>query len=429
MFGVPRGFRDFPPEVMKPRLRVVEQIRKVFEIYGFPPMDTPVIEYWETLAGKYGEEAEKMLIWRFEDPLSGRMYALRYDLTVPLARFVAMHPEIPLPFKRGQVSLVWRHEEPQRMRYREFLQADADVIGSPHPEADAEVMNVIARALIELGINDVVIRINHRRLLSQVFEKELGLDDPLPVYRAIDKLDKIGEEGVRKELEKLGLNDSSIEKIMKLIELRGEPQTLLERLATMVGNSGPVADLERVYELAEEPQRMLIDISLVRGLDYYTGPIFEYGLREQLSPSLAGGGRYDNLIGMFRKEGSLPATGASIGVERVIDVLRERGLIDEHARTSVLVMVTYLSEDLYGDAWKLTQLLRREGIPADVDLMRRSHSKQRKYAQRLGIRFVAILGEKEAREGKVTLYDRYEEKRFEEPVKNVVSMLKKYVYE
>ena len=426
MLGIPKGFRDFPPEVMMPRLNVIKKIRKVFELYGFPPMDTPVIEHWETLSGKYGEEAEKLLIWRFEDPFSGRMYALRYDLTVPLARFVAMHPEPPLPFKRGQISLVWRHEEPQRMRYREFLQADADIIGSPYPEADAEVLNVISRALRELGVGDFVARVNHRGLLYNLFEKELGLTNPIPVYRAIDKLDKIGEEGVRKELEKIGLSSTSVEKIMNIIKLRGQPDTLLEKLQSTIGKKKPLDDLETIYNLSEHPDAFLLDISLVRGLDYYTGPIMEFGLKNAMSPSLAGGGRYDELIGLFRKAGTLPATGASIGVERVIDVLREKGVITTRKKTSSIVQVVYLTENLRHEAWRLATHLREEGIPSEIDLNRRNQTKQRKHAQKLGIRFVIILGENEVKTGKFTLYDRETGERIQSDIKSIINMLKRY---
>jgi histidyl-tRNA synthetase len=163
----------------------------------FDPLDTPVLEYWETLAGKYGEEAEGKLIWRFTDSWSGREYALRYDLTVPLARFIASRRDIPLPFKRYHVGPVWRHEEPQRGRYREFYQCDADIVGSPYPEADAEILNLTVDLLRELGFHNFKVRVNDRRLLSGVFEEELGIGNPLPVYRVIDKLDKIGLEGVR----------------------------------------------------------------------------------------------------------------------------------------------------------------------------------------------------------------------------------------
>ncbi|MEM4556214.1 MAG: ATP phosphoribosyltransferase regulatory subunit, partial [Acidilobaceae archaeon] len=197
---LPRGFRDFPPEVMIVRKKVIEKIASVFERYGFDPIDTSIIEYWETLAGKYGEEAESKLIWRFKDPWSEREYALRYDLTVPLARFIAMRPDISLPFKRYHIAPVWRHEEPQKGRYREFYQCDADIVGSPYPEADAEILDLVVDVLKEIGFRDFKVLINDRRILSGVFENELRLSDPIPVYRIIDKLDKIGAEGVRKEL-------------------------------------------------------------------------------------------------------------------------------------------------------------------------------------------------------------------------------------
>jgi len=324
----PRGFRDLPPELASLRNKVVDKIRVVFELYGFSPMETPAVEYWETLSGKYGEEAERMLIWKFKDPYSDRWYGLRYDLTVPLARFVASHPELPMPFKRYQVAPVWRHEEPQKMRYREFLQADVDVVGSPYPEADAEVISAVHHALEEVGLRNVVVRLNHRKLLKAIFEQELGIANPIPVYRAIDKLDKVGLEGVRKELEGLGLSPSTVEKILRLLEQKAAGADGLRALAATVGTSAALSaleELEKVVKLCYRPESVVVDLSLARGLDYYTGAVVEFSSEDAPGVSVAGGGRYDDLIGLFRPQGSLPATGCSIGVDRVVDALARRG--------------------------------------------------------------------------------------------------------
>ena len=423
--GIPRGFRDFPPEIMIVRLNVVEKIRKIFELYGFPPMDTPAIEHWETLSGKYGDEAEKLLIWRFKDPFSDRMYALRYDLTVPLARYVSMHPELPLPFKRHQISLVWRHEEPQKRRYREFLQADIDTVGSPYPEADAEIISAVQHALKNLGLGDIVVRLNHRVLLKKLFEKHLMIENPIPIYRAIDKLDKIGESGVKNELEKTGLEKTKIEKIMKLISLRGEPEKIIEEYMKEIGKKDNVAEeLEYIYTHSLEPEKIVIDISMVRGLDYYTGPIMEFNLEKEGGPSLAGGGRYDELIGLFRQQGSIPATGCSIGVERVIDVLLEKGIFKKK-KTTTKAMIIYIDKKHYDKAWNLAMILRNNGIPTEIDIMRRTPAKQKKRLQTTDIKYIVYIGEQEIKTEKYTLYDREKETRKQLTLKELINEINK----
>ncbi len=408
--SVPRGFRDFPPEIMLRRIEIIREIESVFRLYGFSPLETPVVEYWETLAGKYGEEAEGKLIWRFKDPLSDKMYALRYDLTVPLARFVAMHPELPLPFKRYQIGLVWRHEEPQRGRYREFVQADVDIVGSGLPEADAEIMNVITHALEKVGLQDYVLRVNHRVLMKIIYEDKLGIRDPIEIYRVVDKLDKIGTDGVRKELEKRGINESIIDEILSLASIK-VPMKKIDEIREIVRIQSSeyervLSELSVISDLLRKPEKALLDLSLVRGLDYYTGPIFEVILEEGSPGSVAGGGRYDDLIGIFRKQGSLPATGGSIGVERVFDVLVERGLIKLNKKTVTDVMIVLLDEELRKEAWRVADKLRELGVKVEVDLLRRSPAKQRKRAQVLGIRYLLFVGKKEVEIGKYALYDR-----------------------
>ncbi|MEM4035920.1 MAG: histidine--tRNA ligase [Fervidicoccaceae archaeon] len=418
----PRGFRDIPPEIAIPRLRVIERIGKVFELYGFSPMETPAVEFWETLAGKYGEEAEGMLIWRFEDPRSGREYGLRYDLTVPLARYVASHPELPLPFKRYQIAPVWRHEEPQHMRYREFLQADVDVVGSPHPEADAEVLGAVQHALHQLGLRDVAVRLNHRVVLDEFFKRELGLVDPKPVYRAIDKLDKLGREGVLNELRALGLSQSLVERVERLLDLREAGGGLdgLKPLVSTTAASRAIEDLELIIELAFDPDKIVIDPSLVRGLDYYTGPIMEFSVGR--GPSIAGGGRYDELIGLFRGGESIPATGCSIGVDRVLDVLVERGLVDLGRRSCSVVLVVNVGSEHYEAAWKLARELRVRGVPTEVDLMRRDEDKQRKRASALRIPIVVFVGQRELERGVYAVYDRERGERLELNLDSLVNL-------
>ena len=403
----PRGFRDFPPDIMILRKKLLRRLEDVFERYGFDPIDTPAVEYWETLAGKYGEEAESRLIWRFQDPWSGRWYALRYDLTVPLARFISNHRDLQMPFKRYHIGPVWRHEEPQKGRYREFYQCDADIVGSPYPEADAEIVNLVVDALEALGFRGGFrVRINDRRLLRGVYEEELGIEDPVPVYRIVDKLDKIGEEGVERELSRI-LPGGKVEKIMELLRIQGSPEEVLSQVEERYGVNKSVSQalshLSEMLDLIHRRDRVVIDMSLVRGLDYYTGPILEVVLDEPRIGSVAGGGRYDNLVGIFMGQ-DIPATGASIGIERIIDAGLELGIyqLDERTRTQVQVIV--LDRSIYKYAWRLAAELRRAGLRVRIDLSRASGRVQRRKANRAGIPVLVFVGPKEAEAGKATIY-------------------------
>ncbi|MEB2836505.1 MAG: histidine--tRNA ligase [Desulfurococcales archaeon] len=407
----PRGFRDFTPDIMILRKDLIARLERVFRRYGYDPIDTPALEYWETLAGKYGEEAENRLIWRFEDPWSGREYALRYDLTVPLARFIASHRDITLPFKRYHIGPVWRHEEPQRGRYREFYQCDADIVGSPYPEADAEIVNLAVDALKALGFEEgFEVRINDRRLLRGIYEVDLGVSDPTPLYRVIDKLDKIGVEGVRKELERLGLAQGIVEKVLSLITIKLPLHEGIAEIRSRYGgnaNNHIIEALDHLDEMAsyiKSDANIVLDMSLVRGLDYYTGPIVEVVLREPRIGSVAGGGRYDNLIGIFLGR-SIPATGVSIGIERIIDAGLELGIYNLSKRTYTQVQVIVLDRSSYSYAWRVADKIRNLGYNVSIDLARLSEKAQRKKARRLGIKVLAYIGAQEERSGTVTFYN------------------------
>ncbi|GAB6148686.1 histidine--tRNA ligase [Stetteria hydrogenophila] len=418
----PRGFRDFPPEVMILRKRLIARLEGVFRRYGYDPIDTPVVEYWETLAGKYGEEAESRLIWRFTDPWSGREYALRYDLTVPLARFIASHRGLQRPFKRYHIGLVWRHEEPQRGRYREFLQCDADIVGSPYPEADAEVIDLTVDAIRELGFEEGFrVRVNDRRLLAGVFEEELGLSGEtlVKVYRAVDKLDKIGVEGVRGELERLGLPGRVVDAVVELTKLRGPPGEVMAQIEARYGSNPKVREalshLGEVMDLVSHRDKVVLDFSLVRGLDYYTGPILEAVFDDVRIGSVAGGGRYDGLIGMFTGE-SVPATGVSIGLERIIDAGLELGVYKLDVKTYTQVFVVTLDRSVFKYAWRVARELRRGGLNVRVDLSRGSPRRQREKARKAGIPVLAFVGPAEAEKGTVVLYSTRTGERVEAPL-------------
>jgi len=405
---LPRGFRDFTPEIYVLRRSIIDKIIRVFERFGFDPIDTPVLEYWETLAGKYGEEAESRLIWRFTDPWSGRDYALRYDLTVPLARFIASHQDIILPFKRYHIGPVWRHEEPQKGRYREFYQCDADIVGSPYPEADAEIIELVLETLDELGFREFIVRVNDRRILSGVFEEELGLNNPIQVYRIIDKLDKIGLEGVKRELLKLGLGEVLVSKILDLIGISAEPIESLKLICSKYGSNQKIIEscrhLEEVFSILNDKNRIRFDMSLVRGLDYYTGPLLEVNLEKPRIGSIAGGGRYDNLIGMFLGR-NIPATGVSLGLERLIDAGLELGIFNIDKLTVAEAQVIVLEWSLLKYAWIIARELRRYGVNTRIDLGRSSEESQRKKAKKLKIPILIFIGKIEEESKTATIYN------------------------
>lgn len=403
----PRGFRDLPPELAILRKELISRLEAVYRRYGFDPLETPAVEHWDVLAGKYGEEAEGRLIWRFKDPWSDREYALRYDLTVPLARFVASHPEIPMPFKRYQIAPVWRHEEPQRGRYREFYQSDADIVGSPYPEADAEVINVTTDALEAIGLREgLKVLINDRRVLAGVFEEELGLTNPIPVYRAIDKLDKIGPEGVKAELARL-LGEPAASRVIDVASYQGEPRSTLEEIIRRHGSNRRVKEgaehLLQVVDLVKRPSLLLFSMSLVRGLDYYTGPILEVVLDRPSIGSVAGGGRYDNLIGLFAKR-QVPATGASIGLDRLIDAGLEAGIFQVSRKTYTQVLVINVTSESFRYAWRVAEIMRGWGFNVRVDLNRSAQDAQRRRGLRWGVPVFAFVGPQEEQAGTVTLY-------------------------
>jgi len=407
-----RGMRDFPPRQMLLRQRIVDALRQVFERYGFDPIDTPLLEYYEVLAGKYGEEGEKLL-YRFVDH-GGREVGLRYDLTVPLARYVAVHRnELTLPFKRYHIGPVFRAERPQRGRYRQFWQCDVDIVGTRSMLADAEVLAVWIDALSALRIPNAVIHVNHRQLL-EALARAAGIDPQLalPVYRAIDKLAKIGHEGVHEELVRAGIDPKAADRVLELIQLRGEPATVLAAVRSQLGDD-PLAQ-RALDELAElftylaeygaPPGSYVLDLSLARGLDYYTGPVAEVIVSEPAIGSLGGAGRYDHLIGLFLDE-DIPATGASLGLERLVEVVDEYGLLPT-PETVTEVLVASVEERQRPLVFTVARSLRAAGVETEIYVgERRDLRRQLQYANRKGIPLAVIVGPEEAAAGAVTLRD------------------------
>lgn len=398
----PRGTRDFLPWDMIKRRFVVETVRSVFELYGYDEIETPAFELLDVLTAKCGPDVKEQ-IYAFKDK-AGRDLGLRFDLTVPLARVVASHPDLPKPFKRYCISRVWRYEEPQSGRFREFWQADADIVGSAKMDADAEVVALAISCLKRLGMKNFRVRLNNRKILESIaasadVEKELWLG----VFRAIDKLDKVGQEGVRRELEKLGLSGDQISTIMMQISKCGNVDAVEKEVSHALNDRGKegfneLAEIISNLELYNCSEYVVVDLSLARGLDYYTGPIFEISAETNVNVgSVAGGGRYDNLIELLGGPPT-PATGISLGIDRLVEVLGEANMLPT-ARTLTQVFIAYTSPPLKKEVIAVAEKLRGRGIRVEVDVMGRKLDRQLKYADAKGIPYVVILGPQEVEKG------------------------------
>ncbi len=399
-----KGFRDHLPRQMILRQRMMAIVREVFERHGFEPLDTPAIEYLEVLSGKAGENEK--LMYHFSDQ-GDRAVGLRYDLTVPLARVVAMHQnELVLPFKRYHIAPVWRSEKPQRGRFREFWQCDADIVGSPSMLADAQVAAVMIDALSAIGLPSFTIRINHRKLLESL-ARAAGVPDAqaVGVYRVIDKLDKIGSAAVGAELDGSGIPASASARVLDLVGRTGEPGDVLaglrEELVEIPGATLAVDELSELFRYLRELQvpsdRYTLDLALARGLDYYTGPVFEATVEEPQVGSVAGAGRYDGLVGTFLGR-SVPATGMSLGLERIIEVVEQFNLLP--IRSSVADVFVPAFPDAIEAAARITGVLRGAGLRVDQSVQpQRSVGDQLKYAGRKEISIAVIVGTSEAAAG------------------------------
>lgn len=425
----PKGTRDFLPQEMRKRRQVIDAVRGVFERFGYEPMETPAIERWDVLKGKFGDEGEQLLfkILRrggeldklrlgqtdkveftdFDDVVD---LALRYDLTVPFSRVLAMHADVVKPFKRYQIQPVWRADRPQKGRFREFYQCDVDVAGASSMLADAEILAIIYEVMTTLGFDQFRIRLNHRKLLNGLVASSGGSELFGPICVAIDKLDKIGEDGVRKELASRGVTEDIIDDLMGWVAIQGDFETLAGQLKERIGdheegNAG-LDELTHLYEilgqLGVDTAKVPLDLSLIRGLDYYTGPIFETHVDEPAIGSLSGGGRYDTLIERFSGN-AIPAVGGTIGLERIIVVMEELGMLDE-SPTGTQLLVIPPKPDSLGAALGFAQDMRKAGIVTEIFLKDNAKFKhQIKYAGTMGIPVIAILGADEIAAGEVKL--------------------------
>jgi histidyl-tRNA synthetase len=397
--------RDLKPEEMKIRERMLESIRRVFRLYGFAPLETPALESWDVLSAK-GAGGSEILneTYNFEDK-GGRRVGMRYDLTVPLARFIAMNPNTPLPFKRYQIGTVWRYGDVARGRLREFWQADVDIVGSESMLADAEVVACAVDVFKALGFKEFTVRLNDRKILSAMV-KFAGIEDAKvdDAFRAIDKLEKIGKEKVFEELSQRGIERKAGERLMELLSLNGAADEMLDRCENLIGDikegKEGIAEMRELVSYLKKmgaEKNLKVDFSLARGMEYYTGPIFEVFFSEGVG-SLAGGGRYDRMIGLFLGK-EIPATGISFGIERIAEVIGDMK-DDRREGSAFIASVDDASRD---EALRVAGRFRESGIAAVVDLRERSLAKQLNYANSLGMPYVVIIGKEEMRQGKVKL--------------------------
>jgi len=386
-----KGFRDFLPEQMRVRNYVLSVMKEVFESFGFEPLETPSLEYKQTLLGKYGQETDR-LVYTFKDK-GNRDVGLIYDLTVPVSRVLASYRNrIKLPFKRYQVQKVWREDRPQKGRYREFTQCDFDIFGVISPLADAEIIAIIFEVLRRLKLEKFVIRINSRQVLFTILEK-LGIKEvkqQQAILQSIDKLDKKSVETVREELIQKGFTDGLVESVFKELK-RAVPDQNLQLMLELVESFGVPKEFFR------------FDPTLARGLAYYTGIIFETIMKEPKIGSVTGGGRYDKLISQLGGP-DIPATGTTIGLDRICDVISELKLFKERTKTTTQVLVTVFNESLINESLKNFRLLKEKCLNVEIYLdLGSSLKKQLKYADKKGIPFAIILGPKEMKDKMVII--------------------------
>lgn len=415
--SLPQGTRDFGPDVVRKRQYILNTIRTVFELYGFQPLETPAMENIETLMGKYGEEGDKLIFKilnngldnpdkhqqaraDFEKVLEGKNVkgiterALKYDLTIPFARYVAMNfGQLVFPFKRYQVQPVWRADRPQKGRYREFYQCDADVVGSHSLLNETELANIYHDVFQKLGIQGYELRINSRKILAALAELCGGADKLTDITIAIDKLDKIGIDKVKAELEQRGLNADQINTIERYLGIGGSNEERLQQVSSLLGHIETGS--KGIEEVARLAGQSVIDFTLARGLNYYTGIIFEVKAPAGVKiGSIGGGGRYDDLTGLFGVP-NVPGVGISFGVDRIYDVMEELKLFPDAVHTGTQVLFFNMGATESSAAYTAMQLLRKQGIACELFHEQAKMDKQFKYAEKKNIPYTVIIGSQE----------------------------------
>jgi histidyl-tRNA synthetase len=423
--SIPQGTRDFSAEVVRKRNYIFSAIRNTFELYSFQPLETPAMENLETLMGKYGEEGDKLIFKilnnginnekniekskaGFEKLLQGKNSsditerALKYDLTIPFARYVAMnHTKLTFPFRRYQIQPVWRADRPQKGRYREFTQCDADVVGSLSLLNEVELANMYHEVFIKLGLAGYELKINSRKILQALAVLCGGADKMIDITIAIDKLDKTGLEKVKEELQERGLKDDQIKIIESYLNITGTNEEKLTQIKSLIGidetGKKGIEEVEFVFRQAKNTN-LSIDFTLARGLNYYTGIIFEAKApREVKMGSIGGGGRYDDLTGLFGVPG-IPGVGISFGVDRIYDVLEELNLFPQDVQVSTRALFFNMGEAESNFAFGIMQQLRSSGIACELYHEATKINKQFTYAEKKNIPFVIIIGSKETEE-------------------------------
>ena len=450
--SIPKGTRDFLPLEVARRTYIFDTIRNIFKKYGFAPIETPSFELSQTLLGKYGEEGDRLIfrilnsgekmkkadlealasgnLPRFANSLAEK--ALRYDLTVPFARFVVQHQnDISFPFKRYQIQPVWRADRPQHGRYQEFYQCDADVVGSDSLIYEVDFVLLFDEVLSALQIPDFSIKINNRKILSGIAEVSGESDKLIDITVAIDKLDKIGEEGVIKELIEKGVSESAISKIQPLFSLLGNNDETIAKMKEILATSEiglkGIEELEfvlnQVNELGVKNAKIEFDVTLARGLNYYTGAIFEVKANGVKMGSICGGGRYDDLTGLFGMSG-MSGVGISFGADRIYDVLTELDLFPKETDLGLSLLFVNFGEIEQSYCLKLVKKCRENGIDSELYPSKAKMQKQMKYANDRGVQFVAIVGDEEIEKEIIKLKNMESGEQFEVTIDQLIEKLK-----
>lgn len=431
--SIPKGTRDFLPYQVLRRTYIFDTIKSTFEKYGFTPIETPSFELSSTLMGKYGEEGDRLIfrilnsgekvkkadlraleennLPRFANSLSEK--ALRYDLTVPFARFVVQHQnELTFPFKRYQIQPVWRADRPQKGRYQEFFQCDADVVGNESLLFEVDFIQIFDEVLTNLNIPDFSIKLNNRKILSGIAEVTGEEDNIVTMTVAIDKLDKIGQEGVEKELREKGIADSAIEKIRPLFQLTGNNDEMIQFMQSFlasseIGTQGVnelIEVMEKTKILGLKRAKLEFDVTLARGLNYYTGAIFEVKANGVKMGSICGGGRYDDLTGLFGMKG-LSGAGISFGADRIYDVLTELELFPDDIANSLTILFVNFGDQEATHCLPIVKKLRDNNVNVELYPIDAKLKKQFKYADDRNVQYTAIVGESEMKNNTITLKD------------------------
>lgn len=448
--SIPKGTRDFGPVEMARRNYIFNTIREVYALYGFRQIETPAMENLSTLMGKYGEEGDKLLFKilnsgdfkhgatteEYSEKTSAQLASrfsekgLRYDLTVPFARYVVQHrDELQMPFKRYQIQPVWRADRPQKGRYREFYQCDADVVGSDSLLNEVELMQIVDEVFTRFGIR-VCIKINNRKILTGIAETIGAADKIVDITVAIDKLDKIGLNKVNEELRAVGLNEEAVEKLQPIIALSGNNEEKLETMRQVLASSevglkgvDEVAFVLNALKESELHNEMELDLTLARGLNYYTGCIFEVKALDVQIGSITGGGRYDNLTGIFGLPG-LSGVGISFGADRIYDVLTQLDLYPAETNSGARLLFINFGEKEAARCLRLAAAVRKAGISAEVYPDSVKMKKQMSYANAHQVPFVALVGETELANGSVSLKNMTTGEQSEVTVEQLIEAVK-----